>query len=49
MDYIYLAVVFICLLQSAVDLLLIRISWSKTNVKALSRLVRDLVQGYRQT
>jgi hypothetical protein len=49
MDYIYLAVVFICLLHSAVDLLLIRISWSKTNVKALSRLVRDLVQGYRYT
>jgi hypothetical protein len=49
MDYIYLAVVFICLLHSAVDLLLICISWFKTYVKSPSRLVHDPVQGYRQT
>jgi hypothetical protein len=49
MDYIYLAVVFICLLHCAVDLLLIRIYWSETNVKALRGLVRDFVQCYRQT
>jgi len=49
MDYIYLAVVFICLLHSAVDLLLKQISWYETNVKALSRLVRVSVQCYRQT
>ena len=49
MDYVYLLFLFICLLQCEVDLLLIRISWSETNVKTLNRPVRDLVQCGRQT
>ena len=49
MDYVYLPFLFICLLQCEVDLLLIRISWSETNVKTLNRPVRDLVQCGRQT
>jgi len=49
MDNVYVAFNFICLLQSDVDLLLIRISWSETNVEALNRPVRDRLQCGRQT